>query len=99
MYLIRAHYQCDDDKDCEDGSDEDGCSENFLRRRTEIVDEGESFFLAAVSEAEIESKLKYELFAAIQTAWEAVHAFRNSSLFASADATYRYISRRRRMSS
>ena len=67
---FRDYYKCNDRRDCEDGSDELGCDENFLRRKTQIVGDGEDFFLAAVSDAGIESNTKYELFEAIQTAFQ-----------------------------
>ena len=84
----REYYKCNDRRDCEDGSDELGCDENVLRRLTEVVDQGEDYFLGEVSEADIESSTKYELFESIHTAWQAPHAFRNSSLFEAADVAY-----------
>ena len=63
-------------------------SNHRLRRLSGIVDQGEDYFLGEVSEADIESSTKYELFKSIQTAWQALHSFRNSSLFEAADAAY-----------
>ena len=63
-------------------------SNHRLRRLSGIVDQGEDYFLGEVSEADIESSTKYELFESIHTAWQALHAFRNSSLFEAADVAY-----------
>jgi len=85
---IRSYQRCNDRQDCEDGSDEFGCDENVLHRMTEVVSDGESSILAMVSAMGIESSTKYDLFDASEMAFQAVHAFRNSSLFYAADTAY-----------
>ena len=72
--LLRSYQRCNDRRDCDDGSDEIGCSENVLRRLTQIVEEGESGLLAAVSDAGIGSSTKYELFEAVQMVFQVMLA-------------------------
>ena len=67
---IRLHFRCDGDRDCEDGSDEFGCDENFLRRLTEVLDHAEYSALGAVSDMPIENSTKYELFDAIEMVFQ-----------------------------
>jgi len=80
---IRGTWQCDDDPDCEDGSDEFKC--RILHQMTDSVIR---HYLNVQNWRGVDNRAKNVLSDSVRDAAQALLEFRNSSLFTSADAVY-----------